>query len=209
MTWRFDDATFDRSMAALDNPNYVDIVINACSAPSREGKYQSIQRDWPLSSTNISSHNTITFLENPIMKIASLITLGLSGLMFQSAAFALDSSAQVKVSTVLKTETSWDGKPIVYPSGKSEVSGLIVEIAPGAQTGWHLHPVPSFAFVLEGELDVEQKNGSVKHIKAGEAFAEVVNTLHNGRNVGTVPAKLVVFYAGAVGEKLTVKEGNQ
>jgi pimeloyl-ACP methyl ester carboxylesterase len=26
--WRFDDATFDRSMAAFDNPDYVDIVVN-------------------------------------------------------------------------------------------------------------------------------------------------------------------------------------
>ena len=149
------------------------------------------------------------FLGNSIMKIVSLVTLGLLGLMFQTAALALDSSAQVKVSTVLKTETSWDGKPIVYPSGKPEVSGLIVEIAPGGQTGWHLHPVPSFAFILEGELDVEQKNGSVKHVKAGDAFVEVVNTLHNGRNVGTVPVKLVVFYPGAVGEKLTIKEAGQ
>jgi pimeloyl-ACP methyl ester carboxylesterase len=27
-SWRFDDATFNRSMASLDNPDYVDIVIN-------------------------------------------------------------------------------------------------------------------------------------------------------------------------------------
>jgi pimeloyl-ACP methyl ester carboxylesterase len=27
-SWRFDDATFNRSMAAFDNPDYVDIVIN-------------------------------------------------------------------------------------------------------------------------------------------------------------------------------------
>ena len=143
------------------------------------------------------------------MKIASLVTLGLLNLMLQPIALALEPSAQVKASTVLKTETSWDGKPIVYPSGKPEISGLVVELAPGAQTGWHSHPVPSFAFVLEGELEVEQKNGSVKHLKAGEAFAEVINTFHNGRNLGTIPVKIVVFYAGAVGEKLTIKENAQ
>jgi len=143
------------------------------------------------------------------MKIAFIVAVGLLNLMFQPLALALESSAQVKVSTVLKTETSWDDKPIVYPSGKPEVSGLVVELAPGAQTGWHSHPVPSFAFVLEGELDVEQKNGSVKHVKAGEALAEVVNTFHNGRNVGKVTAKLIVFYAGTVGEKLTIKENAQ
>jgi quercetin dioxygenase-like cupin family protein len=127
-------------------------------------------------------------------------------MMFPPVALALEPSAQVQVSTVLKAQTSWDGKPIVYPSGKAEVSGLVVELAPGAQTGWHSHPVPSFAFVLEGELEIEQRNGGVKRLKAGEAVAEVVNTFHNGRNIGTVPVKLVVFYAGTVGEKMTVEE---
>lgn len=140
------------------------------------------------------------------MKISSLVVSGLIAMMFQPVALALEPSAQVQVSTVLKAQTSWDGKPIVYPSGKAEVSGLVVELAPGAQTGWHSHPVPSFAFVLEGELEIEQRNGGVKRLKAGEAVAEVVNTFHNGRNIGTVPVKLVVFYAGTVGEKLTAEE---
>lgn len=140
------------------------------------------------------------------MKISSLVVSGLIAMMFQPVALALEPSAQVQVSTVLKAQTSWDGKPIVYPSGKAEVSGLVVELAPGAQTGWHSHPVPSFAFVLEGELEIEQRNGGVKRLKAGEAVAEVVNTFHNGRNIGTVPVKLVVIYAGTVGEKLTAEE---
>ena len=43
-------------------------------------------------------------------------------------------------------------------------------------------------------------------IKKGDALAEVVNTLHNGRNTGKVPAKRAVFYAGASGLGLTVAE---
>ena len=121
-------------------------------------------------------------------------------------AYALDQSAAVKVTTVLKTETSWNGKPIEYPSGKAEITGMVVEIAPGGETGWHLHPVPSFGMVLEGELEVHLKSGAVKLLKPGEALAEVVNTLHNGRNVGSVPVKLVVFYTGVVGQKLSEKE---
>lgn len=140
------------------------------------------------------------------MKIASLLVSGLIALLFQPAAQALEASAQVQVATVLKVENSWDEKPIVYPAGKAEVTGLVVELAPGAETGWHAHPVPSFAFILEGELEIAQKNGTVKRLKAGEAVAEVVNTLHNGRNAGTVPVKLVVFYTGTVGGKLSMKE---
>lgn len=123
-----------------------------------------------------------------------------------SQAHALEESASIKASTILKTETSWDGKPIEYPTGKAEITGMLVEIAPGGETGWHLHPVPSFGMILEGELEVQLKTGEVKQLKSGEALAEVVNTLHNGRNVGSIPVKLIVFYAGAVGQKLSTKE---
>jgi len=93
--------------------------------------------------------------------------------------------------------------------GQAEVTGMLVEIAVGAQTGWHLHPVPSFAVVVEGELEVHLKNGMVKKLKAGDGLAEVVNTLHNGHNVGTVPVKLFVFYTGVVGDQLSYKENSK
>jgi quercetin dioxygenase-like cupin family protein len=130
-------------------------------------------------------------------------------LLWQSTALGLEQSATVKVLTVLNTESSWNGKPIEYPSGKAEVTGMVVEISPGGETGWHLHPVPSFGIVLEGELELQLITGAVKRLKAGEAVAEVVNTLHNGRNLGHVPVKLVVFYIGSVGQKQTVKENAQ
>jgi quercetin dioxygenase-like cupin family protein len=130
-------------------------------------------------------------------------------LIWQPTALALEQSATVKVLTVLNTESSWNGRPIEYPSGKAEVTGMVVEIAPGGETGWHLHPVPSFGIVLEGELELQIISGAVKRLKAGEAVAEVVNILHNGRNVGQVPVKLVVFYIGSAGLKQTVKENAQ
>jgi quercetin dioxygenase-like cupin family protein len=121
-------------------------------------------------------------------------------------AYALDSTAAVKATTVLKAQNSWDGKPLAYPQGQAQVTGLLIEIAPGGETGWHLHTVPSFAMVTEGELEVHLKDGSVNRLKAGDMLAEVVNTLHNGRNVGKGPVKLVVFYTGVADSKLTVME---
>jgi len=41
------------------------------------------------------------------------------------------------------------------------------------------------------------------HVKAGEPIVEVVNTLHYGINEGTVPAEIVVFYAGAAGTPIS------
>ena len=134
-------------------------------------------------------------------------TLGfLVFLMGSGSAMALDPTATVRVTPLLKTTTSWNGQPLTYPTGSAEITGLQVEIAPGGETGWHQHPVPSFGFMLEGTLEVTLKEGQVKRLNPGEALAEVVNTPHNGRNVGTVPVKIIVFYAGASGQSLTRKE---
>lgn len=140
------------------------------------------------------------------MNASTTLRLLALGLLFQSSAQALERSASVKTTTLMKTSSSWDGTPIAYPSGQAEITGLLVEIAPGGETGWHQHPVPSFGMLLEGELEVRLKDGSVKRLKSGDTLAEVVNTLHNGRNVGTTPLKLVVFYTGTVSQPLSVKE---
>jgi quercetin dioxygenase-like cupin family protein len=119
-------------------------------------------------------------------------------------ASALDNSASVKVTPLLKTSTSWDGKPLVYPKGQAEVTALIVEIAAGGQTGWHEHSVPSFAYVLEGTLEVTQGNGATCQLHAGDTLPEVVQTLHNGRALGDKPVKLFVLYTGTVNQPLTL-----
>jgi quercetin dioxygenase-like cupin family protein len=121
-------------------------------------------------------------------------------------AAALDATDGVRVTPLAKETTSWDGKPIVYPEGQAEMTALLVEIAPGAQTGWHCHRVPNFAYMLEGTLELTLDDGRVKRLQAGEALSEVVNRSHNGRNVGSSPAKLVVFYTGTVGTPLSVEE---
>jgi quercetin dioxygenase-like cupin family protein len=121
-------------------------------------------------------------------------------------AHALDETAAVRVTPLLKSGTTWQGAPIVYPTGKAEVTALWVEIAPGGETGWHRHAVPSFAMLLEGTLEITTREGQIKRLQAGEALAEVVATGHNGRNVGSAPVKLVVFYAGAEGHALTTRE---
>ena len=121
------------------------------------------------------------------------------------AAWSIEANAVVQVTPLLKATESWDGKPTVYPGGQAEVTGLIVEIAPGGETGWHEHPVPNFGLMLAGELEVTLADGRKKRLKAGDALSEVVNTRHNGRNVGTVPVRIVVFYAGAVGVPLTLR----
>lgn len=130
----------------------------------------------------------------------ALVLLGLS-----SPAIALEANAEIQVQPLLKTSTSWDGTPLHYPSGQAEITALKILIAPKAETGWHQHPVASFGMVVKGELEVELRNGKRQRFKAGDLLAEVINTPHNGHNVGTEPLELLVFYAGAKGQPLTEK----
>ena len=138
------------------------------------------------------------------MKIFCNLFIFMTLTSISNLTLSIDASEKVKVTPLLKTQESWDGKAIVYPTGKAEVTVVMVEIAPGGETGWHLHPVPSFGMVLEGQLKVELKSGETLFLKPGDAAAETVNVLHNGHNAGDVPVKLVVFYAGDTEDKLTI-----
>lgn len=116
-----------------------------------------------------------------------------------------ESDASVRAVEVLRTSHTWAGSPFAFPQGPSEIIGVTVEIAPGGETGWHSHPVPSFVFVLAGTLEVKLASGAVKRIQSGEAFSEVIDMEHNGRNVGHEPVKLIVFYAASRGQSITLR----
>ena len=106
---------------------------------------------------------------------------------------------KIKATPLLKTETTVAGQPIVYPtSAHPEVTAVLVEIPVGAETGWHKHPVPCYGYVIAGQLTVQMEGGKANEFQAGDALAESVNVLHNGKNTGTEPVKIVMF---ALGEK--------
>jgi len=113
----------------------------------------------------------------------------------------------VEVTTLLKSAVTTAGQKALYLStDKPEVTSLIVELAPGAETGWHRHPVPTYAYILEGDLAVDVEGSGVHMFRAGQAFLEVVNTRHNGKNSGTVPVKILVFFGGEEGSPNTLHE---
>ncbi len=120
------------------------------------------------------------------------------------AARAYSSGVTTKI--LLQTQTDGAGAKLVYPTGApAEVSTVLVEIAPGRQTNWHTHPVPCFAYMLDGELSVETATGEKKTFRTGDAIAEVVNVLHNGTNSGPTPARLILFVVGTAGQPFAVR----
>jgi hypothetical protein len=62
--------------------------------------------------------------------------------------------------------------------------------------------MPNAAYVLSGELTLDEKGGTRKHFVAGQAISETVNRIHRGVT-GEAPVVLIVFYAGAPGLPLS------
>ncbi len=106
----------------------------------------------------------------------------------------------VEVKKLLVSTKTGNGDPVAYlNTANPEVTALEVTFPPGGSTGWHKHPVPVYAYVLEGTLTVKLESGQCLTFNKGDAIFEVMNTFHNGTNLGTEPVRLVVFYTGAVG----------
>lgn len=112
----------------------------------------------------------------------------------------------ISVTLLQRTTTTASGQPITYPvTDAPEVTAVLVEIPPGADTGWHQHPYPCYAYMLSGKLTLEVKGGKPREIQAGDPLCEVVNTTHRGINNGTEPVRLVMFATGEAGKPFTVR----
>jgi quercetin dioxygenase-like cupin family protein len=123
-------------------------------------------------------------------------------------ALAADYNPGVTAKVLQKTGVTNGGQKISYPcTDRAEVTAMTVELAPGAETGWHMHTMPVYAYVVSGTLAVELEGGKSFSFKAGDVIIEVVDTRHNGRNLGTEPVKLTVFYLGAEGLPNVIKAG--
>lgn len=109
-------------------------------------------------------------------------------------------SAAVLLSAV---ETTVLGQQVTYPlEVPAQISSAIVTLPPGAQTGWHFHSTPLYAYILEGTLTVTYDSDGgpiVKSYGAGEAVLEAIGTPHNGENRSGVAVKILVVNIGADG----------
>ena len=113
----------------------------------------------------------------------------------------------IVVTKLAQSANSWDGKLLpAYPAQQPQITILRIRIAPGAKLPLHHHPVINAGVLLSGQLSIETANGDKLHLKAGDPIVETVNTVHYGVNDGKVPAEIIVVYAGAVDQAITVVE---
>lgn len=133
-----------------------------------------------------------------------VLLLGLTTFSCQEKVETLQSSTSELLS---ESFLAWNGDSLPsYPSGKPKISIVKVTIPPHSELPHHYHPVINAGVLLKGELTVVDMHGNVLEMKAGDPIIEVVNTIHYGKNNGDVPAEILVFYAGAAGMEIVVKD---
>ncbi len=98
--------------------------------------------------------------------------------------------------TLLRTSSAWNNVPYqAYAEGVPELVVRKITIPAHGVLRWHEHPMPMAAYVLSGEITVEEPDGKTQHFAAGQVIPEPVNTVHRGV-VGDEEAVFIVFYAG-------------
>ena len=77
-----------------------------------------------------------------------------------------------------------------------------VEIAPGGVSGWHTHPGDEISVVNEGEVVLMVAGQPTRKVAAGEGFVIPAGVVHNAKNEGSTPSRLVGVYVVEKGKPL-------
>ncbi len=77
-----------------------------------------------------------------------------------------------------------------------------VEIAAGGVAGWHTHPGDEVSYVTEGEATLMVAGQAPRKVVAGEGFVIPAGVVHNARNDGAAPVRLVGVYVVEKGKPL-------
>jgi len=82
---------------------------------------------------------------------------------------------------------------------------MVAVIAPGAETGRHIHPGHEFAYVLEGSGTLEVDGKPPTALTPGTAIYQPPGQVHNGRNASvTAPLRILVFHVSEKGKPDTI-----
>jgi quercetin dioxygenase-like cupin family protein len=103
------------------------------------------------------------------------------------------------VETLIETDLTVLDQEFAYPEGIAKITAAIVSLPPGGVLAPHLHTVPLFGYILQGELIVDYGSEGEIAYRKGDALVEAIDWPHQGRNGGRGVMKILVVYAGAEG----------
>ncbi len=84
-----------------------------------------------------------------------------------------------------------------------EVDLVAVEIPPGGREGRHTHPGLAVLYVQEGAVTLDYEGKPTVTYKAGDTFSIEPGKIHEGRNDGKTPAKILGTFVIKKGMPLT------
>ena len=124
-------------------------------------------------------------MKNPkLMLAAASIVAGVIGAWGIGSLEAQDKAA-FKRTLLQKHELTAQGREGVQ---------VLAEFAPGAAAGKHTHPGEEMGYILEGTLQLEIQGKPPVTLKAGQVFFVPAGVVHDGRNVGKGPLKVLATY---------------
>ena len=110
-----------------------------------------------------------------------------------------------KREVLLKTVSTWDNEKFGALNIKTpEATVLKITIDPGEALPAHRHDLVNIAYVAKGTLTVIADGGQQITMRQGQVLPELIGKYHYGRNDGTEPVELIVFYLGEQGTPLSV-----
>ena len=81
-----------------------------------------------------------------------------------------------------------------------EINLIMVELTPGAESGKHYHPGDEIGYVVSGSATLEIEGKKPTAVKSGSVLHLTPKQVHNVRNAGKAPLKVVVLGIYAKGE---------
>ncbi|MCS3902309.1 quercetin dioxygenase-like cupin family protein [Methylohalomonas lacus] len=145
-------------------------------------------------STRSSTQGSALIMLLSVMLIATHVT----------AVHAAEYGSDIRIKPLLETDRTVVGQTLDFSElSTAEVRAVRVVIPPNTETGWHVHDIHAFAYVLSGTVTVEFENHERRTYTAGDALAEAINTPHNGFNHGDEDAVIVMFAVGEPGAPLS------
>ena len=89
------------------------------------------------------------------------------------------------------------------PNSKTHEAVMATAVlAPGGSAGSHLHHGVEIGYVVEGTVTFEHQGRAPIVKKTGEYFQNDVEAVHDAKNTGTTPAKILAIYVVEKGKPL-------
>ncbi|TFW33011.1 cupin domain-containing protein [Massilia horti] len=101
--------------------------------------------------------------------------------------------AQVKRTQVYKADVAEPGREAVVVKS---------ELDPNTHAGRHYHPGDEISYVTEGEAELLVDGEAPRRLKAGDAFVVKTGKVHDLRDVGSTPLRLLSVYVVEKGKPL-------